>query len=292
MNHPVKYSLSIAARITIIYIVVGSLWIYYSDQFLLGVTKDSSILSMLQSYKGWLFILTSAAMLYLLVRGMTATVERAHWRTSQANQATLDGLLRAIELRDRDTEGHSQRVVHIALRLAQELDLPESKMQPLSQGALLHDIGKIGVPDSILRKPSKLTKAEWESMRQHPQRGYDLLRSVEHLKEAAVIPLYHHERWDGSGYPNGLRGEAIPLEARVFAVADVWDALYLAAALPQGLERKEGFRLHRGKLGQLVRPCCGGNLRPLKEKRADLASIQPEYNSPRTRSNVCYSPRG
>ncbi len=184
MNHPVKYSLSIAARITIIYIVVGSLWIYYSDQFLLGVTKDSSILSMLQSYKGWLFILTSAAMLYLLVRGMTATVERAHRRTSQANQATLDGLLRAIELRDRDTEGHSQRVVHIALRLAQELDLPESKMQPLSQGALLHDIGKIGVPDSILRKPSKLTKAEWESMRQHPQRGYDLLRSVEHLKEA------------------------------------------------------------------------------------------------------------
>lgn len=205
--------------------MVGFLWIYYSDQFLLSITTDRGTLTVLQSYKGWIFIFGSGVLLYLLLRVMAGDIVRAQRRTVVAYQATLDSLVQAIELRDIGAPGHSQRVVGVSVDLAHILGLPEEKMEPLAEGALLHDIGKIGVPDKILLKPAKLTAAEWRQMRFHAQRGYDLLSSVAHFKKAAVILRCHHERWDGSGYPRGLKRKSIPLEARIFAVADVWDAL-------------------------------------------------------------------
>lgn len=217
--------LSAAARITLIYITIGCLWIYFSDSWLLQTHASAQALSLMQSYKGWFYVFASALLLYLLIHRFTADIQRSHQRTAQAYEASLHSLLQAIELRDTDTQGHSQRVVEIALRLAKAMGFSEEQIKTLRQGALLHDIGKIGVPDHILRKPGKLTQAEWRQMRGHAQRGYELLRSTDHLKEAAVIALCHHERWDGSGYPRALRGESIPIEARVFAIADVWDAL-------------------------------------------------------------------
>ena len=142
-----------------------------------------------------------------------------------AYDATIKGWSDALELRDMETEGHSQRVTKATLRLAVAMGIPEEQLPHLRRGALLHDIGKMAVPDSILRKPGKLTAEEWKIMHQHPVYAYQLLAKIEYLKPALDIPHYHHEKWDGSGYPQGLKGAQIPLAARIFAVIDVWDAL-------------------------------------------------------------------
>jgi HD-GYP domain-containing protein (c-di-GMP phosphodiesterase class II) len=143
----------------------------------------------------------------------------------QAYDATIEGWARALELRDMETEGHSRRVVDTTIELARQLGIEESQLVHVRQGALLHDIGKMGVPDSILQKTDSLTDEEWEIIYQHPVYANKWLTPISYLKPALDIPYCHHERWDGSGYPRGLEGEQIPLAARIFAVVDVWDAL-------------------------------------------------------------------
>lgn len=139
--------------------------------------------------------------------------------------ATLHALSAALDLRDQATRGHSQRVTAYTLLIAIELDVPDSAREALRLGALLHDIGKIGISDTILRKPASLTPAEWSEMRKHPELGTALIEKIEFLESARDIVLSHHEKFDGSGYPHGLRGTNIPLGARIFAIADVFDAL-------------------------------------------------------------------
>jgi putative nucleotidyltransferase with HDIG domain len=134
-------------------------------------------------------------------------------------------LAAALEARDRETHGHSERVVSFSLRLGRELKLSGEQMRALEFGALLHDIGKIGVPDAILHKPANLGEAEWVSMRQHPLHGRQILRGIEFLEGASRVVGQHHEKWDGTGYPLGLRGAEIDLNARIFAVADAFDAI-------------------------------------------------------------------
>lgn len=143
----------------------------------------------------------------------------------RAYDDTLAGWSRALELRDQETEGHSQRVIVLTMRLVDVLGIDPADQDHIRRGALLHDIGKMGVPDAVLLKPGPLTAAEWELMRQHPVYAYELLAPIAFLTPALDIPYYHHERWDGSGYPHGLKANAIPLAARIFAVVDVWDAL-------------------------------------------------------------------
>ncbi|MCA2002347.1 MAG: HD-GYP domain-containing protein, partial [Chloroflexi bacterium] len=142
-----------------------------------------------------------------------------------AYDATIEGWSRAMDLRDRETEGHTQRVTSLSEQLAKMAGMNAEQLVHLRRGALLHDIGKLGVPDLILFKPEGLTEEEWKIMRMHPQYAYDMLYPIEYLRPALDIPYCHHEKWDGSGYPRGLKGEEIPLAARIFAVADVWDAL-------------------------------------------------------------------
>lgn len=134
-------------------------------------------------------------------------------------------LLNALELRDRGTAGHSQRVAELALRLGHVLGLPDQEMGLLRMGALLHDIGKIGVPDSILYKPGSLNDKEWVVMRQHTSYGAEIIRPIPEVRDVLSIVLYHHEKWDGTGYPHRLTGENIPVLARVCAVAEVLDSL-------------------------------------------------------------------
>lgn len=150
---------------------------------------------------------------------------RANQDLINAYDETILGWSRALDLRDRETQGHSQRVATIASAIARAMGMPEERVTHLYRGALLHDIGKVGVPDEILFKPGPLNEAEWQVMRMHPVYAENFLSHVAFLQEALDIPCYHHERWDGSGYPKGLKGEEIPLAARIFAVADVWDAL-------------------------------------------------------------------
>ena len=152
-------------------------------------------------------------------------VSRSNLELTLAYDTTLEGWSRALDLRDRETEGHSQRVTEMTLRVARRMGVPETEQVHLRRGSLLHDIGKMGIPDGILLKPGPLTDEEWQIMRRHPRYAYDMLLPIAFLRPALDIPFAHHERWDGSGYPQGLRGEEIPLGARIFAVVDVWDAL-------------------------------------------------------------------
>jgi putative two-component system response regulator len=135
------------------------------------------------------------------------------------------GLARALGLRAAESEGHSRRVAAISVQLAGALGLPPSEQARVRRGALLHDIGKLGVPDAILHKPGPLTETEWVCVRQHPLYAYEMLKPIAHLRPVAEMPYCHHEKWDGSGYPRKLKGDEIPLSARILAVADVWDAL-------------------------------------------------------------------
>jgi HD-GYP domain-containing protein (c-di-GMP phosphodiesterase class II) len=135
------------------------------------------------------------------------------------------GLPQALGLRDAENDSHSRRVAALSVRLAGALGLPPGEMARVRRGALLHDIGKLGVPDAILLKPGPLTESEWVSVRQHPTFAYEMLAPIPHLRPVADMPYCHHERWDGTGYPRKLKGDEIPLSARIVAVADVWDAL-------------------------------------------------------------------
>jgi response regulator RpfG family c-di-GMP phosphodiesterase len=160
-----------------------------------------------------------------LVEERTAQLDKALDSLENAYRSTLKALTSALETRDLETHGHSRRVVTFSLRLGRELDLTPTQMRALEFGSMLHDIGKIGVPDAILRKPAKLSEEEWIAMRQHPTHGQMILGGIEFLKGAAKVVAQHHEKWDGSGYPLGLKAEEIDLNARIFMVADAFDAM-------------------------------------------------------------------
>jgi len=152
-------------------------------------------------------------------------LQRSNQEIRQAYDTTLEGWAKALELRDRETEGHTRRVTDLTMQLAQFMNIGEDELVNINRGVLLHDIGKMGVPDHILRKTGSLTDTEWDEMRKHPQYAYDLLAPIPYLRPALDIPYCHHEHWDGSGYPRGLKGTQIPLSARIFSIVDIWDAL-------------------------------------------------------------------
>jgi putative nucleotidyltransferase with HDIG domain len=154
-----------------------------------------------------------------------AALHRAHTDLQDAYDKTIEGWVLALDLRDRETEGHTQRVTNTTEKLARAMGCTEEEIIHIRRGALLHDMGKMGIPDEILQKPGPLTDDEWVIMRRHPEMAYQMLSPIKYLQDAIIIPYYHHERWDGSGYPHKLKGKEIPLHARLFAVVDVWDAL-------------------------------------------------------------------
>src|SRR5205085_7678698 len=160
-----------------------------------------------------------------LVEQRTKALDRALDSLEDAYRSTLKALAAALEARDHETHGHSERVVSFSLRIGRQLGLNEEQLRSLEFGALLHDIGKIGVPDSNLRKPAALTDAEWSRMREHPLHGRQILRGIEFLEGASRVVAQHHEKWDGSGYPLGLKAMEIDFNARIFAVADAFDAM-------------------------------------------------------------------
>lgn len=156
---------------------------------------------------------------------MFRDLQQSNHELADAYDKTLEDWSRALDLRDKETEGHSRRVTEMTMRLATAMGISGEELLHIQRGALLHDIGKVGIPDGILLKPGPLTDEEWETMRMHPVYAYELLEPISFLGPALDIPYAHHEKWDGTGYPRGLMGEQIPLSARIFALADVWDAL-------------------------------------------------------------------
>ncbi|MEM4409182.1 MAG: response regulator [Candidatus Caldarchaeum sp.] len=167
---------------------------------------------------------------------------------------TLQSMILALDLREKETGFHSFRVTEYALTLARRLNLPEDTLSNIAKGALLHDIGKIGVPDSILLKPDKLTPEEWEIMKKHPILGYELIKNIKFLKDATKLVLYHHERFDGRGYPYGLKGSDIPLEARIFSVADALDAITTDRVYRKAMSFEDASRIIRDASGSQFDP--------------------------------------
>ncbi len=187
--------------------------------------------------------------LELRVREKTAELSKALREIEAAYASTLYALVAALDAREHETSDHSQRVVRFTLAIAEAMDVPAEQRADIARGALLHDIGKIGVPDAILLKPGKLLPHEWEEMRRHPEIGHTILRSIPFLEVPSRIVLAHQERWDGKGYPHRLAGEAIPLGARIFAIADTLDAITSDRPYRRGapIERaREEVRRHAG----------------------------------------------
>lgn len=195
-------------------VVTGVLEIYHRQ----SLNPDSEWMTFLETLAGQAAIAIDNINLFNNLQLSNAEI-------IQAYDATIEGWAQALEMRDMETEGHSRRVVETTLKLARKMGIEGDKLVHIRRGAQLHDIGKMGVHDSILQKPGKLTDEEWEIMRQHPVYAFDWLSSIKYLRPALDIPYCHHEKWDGTGYPRGLKGEEIPPSARIFAVVDVWDAL-------------------------------------------------------------------
>ncbi|KPL88679.1 hypothetical protein SE16_05875 [Ardenticatena maritima] len=181
-------------------------------------------------------------------------LQRAQEEIKQSYDVTLMALSSALDLRDTATEGHSIRVAKIALEIGKEMRLSDEELQVLWRGALLHDIGKIGVPDRILHKPGMLTPEEWEIMRQHTIWGAEILKHIPFLAPAIPVVKYHHENWDGTGYPEGLKGEEIPLMARIFMVADTYDAITSDRPYQKGRSPEEALRIIREQAGKRFDP--------------------------------------
>ena len=182
-------------------------------------------------------------------------LQDAHENLQEAYQRTIEGWVRALDLRDRETEGHTQRVMELAIKFARTLGLfSEEELSHIRRGALLHDMGKMAIPDEILQKPGPLNEQEWEKMRQHPRYAYEMLSPIAYLQPALEIPFCHHERWNGSGYPRGLKGEEIPLSARLFAIIDVWDALCSDRPYRKAMPKAEVISYLREKSGELFEP--------------------------------------
>jgi len=173
---------------------------------------------------------------------------------TEAYDTTLEGWAKALELRDRETEGHTRRVTELTLRLARYMGMSEIEMVNIQRGGLLHDIGKMGVPDHILKKTGPLTASEWVEMRQHPQHAYNMLAPIGYLRGALDIPYCHHEHWDGSGYPRGLKGDQIPVAARIFSVVDIWDALISDRTYRTAWPRHKVVQYLKENAGQILDP--------------------------------------
>ena len=194
--------------------VVGVLEIFHRQH----LSPDLEWTNFLETLAGQVAIAINNAKLY-------QSLQYANLNLSLAYDRTLEGWAHALELRDRETEGHSQRVTEMTVQLAMRLGIRDEELVHIRRGVLLHDIGKMGIPDHILLKKGSLTDEEWEIMRRHPIYAFNMLSRIEYLLPSLDIPYCHHERWDGTGYPRGLRESQIPLAARIFAIVDVWDAL-------------------------------------------------------------------
>ena len=210
--------------------------------------------------------------------GMTGTLLGLWYQRLKKNETdllhaydeTLTGWAKAIEMRDKVTDDHTHRVVVLVENLARTMQVPEEDLVHLRRGALLHDTGKIGIPDAILSKPGQLTDEERSIMQQHPGHAKQMLEEIVFLEPALCIPCCHHERWDGSGYPNGYKGEGIPLAARIFAVVDVWDALTSDRPYRKAWSQKDALKYIEENAGKLFDP---------DVTRAFSSYIRPHINS-------------
>lgn len=211
----------------------------------------------LQTDANWLeFLETLAGLAAISIENnrLFDGLQRANMNLLIAYDSTIEGWSKAIDLRDMEAEGHTRRAVELSLRLASLAGVTSEELLHLRRGALLHDIGNIGVPEAILFKPGPLTDEEWMHVRKHPGYAFELLSGISYLRSALDIPYCHHERWDGGGYPRGLVGEQIPYIARLFSIVDVWDALMSDRPYRRAWTRKDALDYIRSESGKFFDP--------------------------------------
>ena len=216
--------------------ILASIWFSISGIAIFGIINVGLILLLpyfvpeiipdFTMIVGPLAVSVISIVLLIISKNHRSQIEHSRQRELRlAYDTTLEGWAHALELRDKVTEGHSQRVTKLTLKLARKLNVRDQDLDHIRRGALLHDMGKMGISDEILQKPGPLTAEEFDIVKRHPIIAYDLLSPIPFLKKSLEIPYCHHEKWDGSGYPQGLKGNEIPISARIFAIVDVWDAL-------------------------------------------------------------------
>jgi HD-GYP domain-containing protein (c-di-GMP phosphodiesterase class II) len=233
---------------------LAAIWIVASDHAVNGLVHDPAALTQLQSIKGWLFVAATGLLLYGLIGRDMRRMARLNQSLVRGQEQSLRVLVSAMELRHKETGDHSDRVMRMAVGLAKLAGIRGDELRHLKFGSLLHDIGKLAVPDAILAKPGRLDDAEMAQMRTHANIGGELLQRFDFLRPAADIPRSHHERWDGGGYPQGLRGEQIPLAARIFSVVDIWDALSFDRAYKAAWPEAEVLAYLRNAAGTQLDP--------------------------------------
>ncbi len=207
-----------------------------------------------QEQRAFLEMLAGQAAIAIESAELLENLQGSNAELRMAYDETIEGWSHAMDLRDEETEGHTQRVTELTLQLAGRMGFSIEELDDVRRGALLHDIGKIGVPDAVLLKPGPLTDEEWMIMRRHPQFAYDMLAPIAYLRKAVDIPYCHHEKWDGTGYPRGLKGEQIPWAARIFAVVDVWDAITSDRPYRKAWSRRKALAYIRGQSGKHFDP--------------------------------------
>jgi putative nucleotidyltransferase with HDIG domain len=238
----------LAALITAILSIGSVLLVYFLDR--MGLLDPSVYSNEDQILVIIVLLIATGFLLWAVMENW----ERIMQNLIETYDLTLSGWSKALEFRDQETEGHSQRVVELTVKIAKRLGMSETELQDIRRGALLHDIGKMAIPDKILSKQGRFTDDEWLVVKKHPGNAKDLLENIPFLKSALDIPYYHHERWDGSGYPEGLTKENIPIAARIFAVVDVWDALTSIRPYRQAWPQKEAVKYIREQSGKLFDP--------------------------------------
>jgi putative nucleotidyltransferase with HDIG domain len=217
------------------------LGVIYADHRLRTEQFSLAKIDLLSKFANQAAIALRNATLYENLQQTHMKLKIAHNELEEAYDTTLEGWAKALELRDQATEEHTKRVFTLVVQLAERMGIPAEELVQIRRGSILHDIGKMGIPDEVLSKPGALTDEEVEIMRQHPLLAVKMLSRIKFLSGALEIPMFHHERWDGDGYPHGLKGEEIPLSARVFAVIDVWDAMTSERPYRKALSQKEAI---------------------------------------------------
>ena len=241
-------------RTAFFYVALSALWIWLSDRALALFIHDPLRMTWAQSAKGWFFVTLTGVMLFWLIGRDLKRLAAINQQLVQGHEQALRVLVSAMDIRHKETRDHSDRVMRMAMGLARLTGMQGEELLALKFGALLHDIGKLALPDSILIKPGRLDEAEMAHMRMHPQIGRELMEQVDFLRRATDIPYAHHERWDGAGYPRGLCGEEIPLAARIFSIVDVWDALSFPRVYKPAWPEEEVLAYLRGAAGSQLDP--------------------------------------
>jgi HD-GYP domain-containing protein (c-di-GMP phosphodiesterase class II) len=221
----VRQRLSPSLKIALVYLAFAVVWIVVTDRLVTWAIPDADAEAWFQTVKGLAFVVVSAGVLYVLTRRYLTRAERTSEQLREAYDQTLEGWAAALDIRDHSTGQHTQRVTDLTVALAERFGIEGSELDDIRRGATLHDIGKMAVPDAVLGKEGPLDDEDWRLIRRHPDMALRMLSGISFLEQALPIPWCHHEKWDGTGYPRGLAGAAIPFPARLFAVVDVYDAL-------------------------------------------------------------------